>query len=115
VLVADEVTSPGLTKSHVVITAVDVAAGVRWSTAFDVTLPFDPAELSAHYGVFVDSVGTVVVTAGHIAGLDLATGSVQWSLDPPKAQVCLRPAVLGAGGSLIATQCDGTVFLARDP
>ncbi|MGH7295663.1 MAG: PQQ-binding-like beta-propeller repeat protein [Polyangiaceae bacterium] len=115
VLVADEITSPGQTKSHVVVMAVDTALGPRWTTAFDVTLPFDPAELSAHYGVFVDAAGTVVVTAGHVAGLDLSSGSIVWTLDAPEPQSCLRPAVLGAGGSIVATQCDGTVFLGRDP
>ena len=91
------------------------SGGVRWSTPFDVTLPFDPAEMNAHYGVFVDAQGTVVVTAGNVQGLDLATGAVEWTLDAPVVQSCLRPVVLGAGGSLVGTQCDGTVFLARDP
>jgi hypothetical protein len=115
VLVANEVTSPGNTQSHVVVTAISASGGVRWSTPFDVTLPFDPAERNAHYGVFVDAQGTVVVTAGNVQGLDLATGAVEWTLDAPVVQSCLRPVVLGPGGSLVGTQCDGTVFLARDP
>jgi outer membrane protein assembly factor BamB len=68
-----------------------------------------------HYGVFVDAAGTVIVTAGTVMGLDLASGSVLWTLQPAKPNVCLRPAVLGVGGAILATQCDGTVFLARDP
>jgi hypothetical protein len=115
VLVADEITSPGNTSSHVVVTAISASGGVRWSTPFDVTLPFDPAERNAHYGVFVDAQGTVVVTAGNVQGLDLATGAVEWTLESPVVQSCLRAVVLGAGGSLVGTQCDGTVFLARDP
>jgi hypothetical protein len=80
-----------------------------------VTLPYDPADLTTHYGLFVDASGTVIVTAGGVMGLDFATGSVEWTLQPARPQSCLRPAVLGAGGAIIATQCDGTVMLARDP
>jgi hypothetical protein len=80
-----------------------------------VTLPYDPANLETHYGVFVDAAGTVVVTAGSVMGLDLGSGSVLWTLEPASTNSCLRPAVLGTGGAIVATQCDGTVFLARDP
>jgi hypothetical protein len=115
VLLADEATAPGLTKAQMQIIAVDASGKTRWTTPLDVTLPYDPADLTTHYGVFVDGAGTVVVTAGSVMGLDLASGSVLWTLQPAKPESCLRPAVLGAGGSIIATQCDGTVFLARDP
>jgi hypothetical protein len=115
VLVAEEVASAASTTAHVVVTAIDPSSGVLWSTPFDATLPFDPAEIDTHYGLFVDSEGTVVVTAGHVTGLDLASGAVLWTLRPPDGQSCLRPVVLGLGGSLIGTQCNGLVFLARDP
>ena len=115
VLLADEATAPGLTKAQMQIIAVEASGKTRWTTPLDVTLPYDPADLTTHYGVFVDGAGTVVVTAGSVMGLDLANGSVLWTLQPAKPESCLRPAVLGAGGSIIATQCDGTVFLARDP
>ena len=115
ILLANEATAPGLTKSHVEITAVDVSGATRWTTPLDVTLPYDPATLTTHYGVFVDGSGTVVVTAGAVTGIDLATGAVLWTVQAPNAHACLRPAVLGAGGAILASQCDGTVFLARDP
>jgi hypothetical protein len=115
VLLANEGTAPGLTKAHVQVIAVDTSGKTRWTTPFDVTLPYDPADLTTHYGVFVDAAGTVVVTAGTVMGLDLGSGSVLWTLQPAKAESCLRPAVLGTGGAILATQCDGTVFLARDP
>jgi hypothetical protein len=115
VLIADEATSPGLTKARVQIIAVEPSGQTRWTTPLDVSLPYDPANLMTHYGVFVDAAGTVIVTAGTVMGLDLASGSVLWTLQPAKPNVCLRPAVLGVGGAILATQCDGTVFLARDP
>ncbi|HEY3817286.1 MAG TPA: hypothetical protein VGL81_08955 [Polyangiaceae bacterium] len=116
VLLADEASAPGLTKAHLQILAVEPWGGhVRWTTPLDVTLPYDPANLTTHYGLFVDAAGTVVVTAGTVMGLDLASGAVLWTLQPANATSCLRPAVLGTGRSIIATQCDGTVFLARDP
>ena len=115
VLLADEATAPGLTKAQMQIIAVEASGKTRWTTPLDVTLPYDPANLTTHYGVFVDGAGTVVVTAGSVMGLDLASGSLLWTLQPAKPESCLRPAVLGAGGSIIATQCDGTVFLAGDP
>ena len=115
VLLADEASAPALTKSALQIIAIDPSGKTRWTTPLDVTLPYDPADLTTHYGLFVDASGTVVVTAGTVMGLDLATGSVEWTLQPSKPQSCLRPAVLGAGGAIIATQCDGTVLLARDP
>jgi hypothetical protein len=115
VLLADEASAPALTKSALQIIAIDPSGKTRWTTALDVTLPYDPADLTTHYGLFVDASGTVIVTAGTVMGLDLATGSVEWTLQPAKPQSCLRPAVLGAGGAIIATQCDGTVLLARDP
>jgi hypothetical protein len=114
-LLANEVSSPGLTKTTVQVIAVDSTGKTRWTTPLDVTLPYDPAALTTHYGLFVDGAGTVVVTAGAVTGIDLASGSVLWTLQPPKAESCLRPAVLAAGGAILATQCDGTVFLARDP
>jgi outer membrane protein assembly factor BamB len=115
VLLANEVSAPGITKTNVKILAVDTSGQTRWSTSLDVTLPFDPATLTTHYGLFVDGGGTVVVTAGALTGIDLATGSVLWTLQPPNSSACLRPAVLGANGAILATQCDGTVFLAADP
>jgi hypothetical protein len=115
VLLADEVSAPGLTKSVVTVVAVDSSGKTRWTTSFDVDLPFDPATLSTHYGVFVDGGGTVVVTAGALTGIDLASGSVLWTLQAPHPTSCLRPAVLGANGAILASQCDGTVFLAADP
>jgi hypothetical protein len=114
-LLADEATSPGLTKSELAIIAVDASGKTRWTTPLDVTLPYDPADLTTHYGLFVDAAGTVVVTAGSVMGLSLVSGTVLWTLEPANPKSCLRPAVLGAGGSIVATQCDGTVFLARDP
>jgi hypothetical protein len=115
ILLANEVSSPGLTKATVQIVAVDASRQTRWTTPLDVSLDYDPATLATHYGLFVDGAGTVVVTAGAITGIDLATGSILWTLQPPSSRSCLRPAVLGAGGSILASQCDGTVFLARDP
>jgi len=114
-LLANEVASPGLTKSAVQIIAIDAAGHTRWTTPLDVSLQYDPATLTTHYGVFVDGAGTVVVTAGAISGIELASGSIRWTVQPPNAHACLRPAVLGAGGAILASQCDGTVFLARDP
>ncbi|HEY6463499.1 MAG TPA: hypothetical protein VIY73_25200, partial [Polyangiaceae bacterium] len=114
-LYANEASAPGLTKAHVTVTAVDPKTlRARWTTAFDPQLPYDPAVLSAHYAVFVDAGGTVVVTAGTIAGFDLQTGAERWTLVAPHPESCLRPGVLGPGGSIVATQCDGTVFLASD-
>ena len=115
VLLANEVTSPGLTKAEVQILAVDASGKTRWKTPLDVTLPYDPATLATHYGLFVDGAGTVVVTAGAVTGIDLGSGSVLWTVLAPNAHACVRPAVLGAGGAIVASQCDGTVFLARDP
>jgi outer membrane protein assembly factor BamB len=114
-LLANEVASPGLTKAAVQILAIDTSGQTRWTTPLDVTLEYDPAALTTHYGLFVDGAGTVVVTAGAITGIDLSTGAILWTLQPPNAHACLRPAVLGAGGAILASQCDGTVFLARDP
>jgi hypothetical protein len=115
VLYANEASAPGLTKTHVTLAAVDPSTfRARWTTAFDASLPYDPAVLGAHYGVFIDAGGTVVVTAGTITGFDLQSGVQRWSLVAPHPDACLRPAVLGPGGSIVATQCDGTVFLARD-
>jgi hypothetical protein len=115
VLLANEATSPGLTKAAAEIYAVDASGQTRWSTTLQATLPYDPATLSTHYGLFVDGSGTVIVTAGAITGIDLATGTTLWTLQPPHAKSCLRPAVLGANGAILASQCDGTIFLARDP
>jgi hypothetical protein len=115
VLLANEASSPGLTKAEVQILAVDASGGMRWTTTLDATLPYDPAALPTHYGLFVDASGTVVVTVGAVTGIDLATGSTLWTLQPPNPRSCLRPAVLGAAGAIIASQCDGTVFLASDP
>jgi outer membrane protein assembly factor BamB len=115
VLLANEASSPGLTEALVQIIAVDTTGNTMWTTPLDVTMPFDPAALTTHYGVFVDAAGTVVVTAGQITGLDLATGAIKWTLAPPVPSACLRPAVLGLDGAILATQCDGTLFLARDP
>lgn len=115
VLLANEATSPGLTKAAVEIYAIDASGQTRWSTTLDATLPYDPATLATHYGLFVDASGTVVVTAGAVTGIDLATGATRWTLQPPHPQSCLRPAVLGADGAILASQCDGTIFLARDP
>ncbi len=114
-LLADEATSPGLTQSSLQIIAVGASGQTLWTTPLDVTLPYDPAALTTHYGLFVDAAGTVVVTAGSVMGLSLASGAVLWTLEPANPKSCLRPAVLGTGGSIVATQCDGTVFLARDP
>ena len=115
VLLANEVTSPGLTKATVQILAIDASGATRWTTPLDVSLNYDPATLTTHYGLFVDGAGTVVVTAGAVTGIDLATGAILWTVQAPSAHSCLRPAVLGAGGAIVASQCDGTVFLARDP
>ena len=115
VLLADEVSTPTETKTHVTVTAIDPSGSTRWTATLDVALPYDPAALSTHYGLFVDAAGTVVVTAGTVTGIDLASGTVLWTLQPPNTRSCLRPAVLGAGGAIVASQCDGTIFLARDP
>jgi hypothetical protein len=115
VLLANEATSPGLTKAEVQIYAIDASGQTRWSTTLQAILPYDPATLTTHYGLFVDASGTVIVTAGSITGIDLASGTTLWTLQPPHAQSCLRPAVLGANGAILASQCDGTIFLARDP
>jgi outer membrane protein assembly factor BamB len=115
VLLADESPSPGQTKTHVTVSAIDASGSLRWTTPLDAQLPYDPASVAAHYGLFVDAGGTVIVTAGSMTGLDLGSGSVVWTLQPPDPTQCLRAAVLGAGGSILASQCDGTIFLARDP
>jgi outer membrane protein assembly factor BamB len=96
--------------------AIDSNTGaMRWTTTFDFPFIFTPNGPATHFGLFVDPTGMVVVTAGAVRGLDLGTGSTVWTLHPPNANVCLQPAVLGVGGSILAAQCDGTVFLARDP
>lgn len=115
VMLVDEAPSPGVTKAHVTLVALDASGGTHWTTSLDASLPYDPAATSAHYGVFADASGMLVVTAGSVTGVDGASGSVLWTVQPPNAHSCLRGAVLGAGGSILATQCDGTVFLARDP
>ena len=115
VLLVNGVGSSRATEAEVQLTAIDAAGTTRWTTKFVVTIPSYPAALAAPYGMFVDGAGTVVVTAGAIEGVDLATGTRLWSVQPPHADSCLRPAVLGAGGAVLASQCDGTVFLARDP
>jgi hypothetical protein len=115
VLLADEASSPGTTKTHVQIVAIDPSGSTRWTTTLDESLPFDPAATATHYGLFVDSDGTVIVTAGVVTGIALSSGSVLWTVKPASPASCLRPAVLGTGGSILASQCDGTVFLARDP
>ena len=115
VLLADEASAPGATKTHVQIVALDASGSTRWTTTLDESLPFDPAATGTHYGVFVDSDGTVIVTAGVVTGIALSSGSVLWTVQAPSSASCLRPAVLGTGGSILASQCDGTVFLARDP
>jgi len=114
VLLANETSAPGATKTHVEIVAIDASGKTRWTTGLDESLQFDPAALQNHYGLFVDSEGTVIVTAGVVTGISLSSGSVLWTVQAPSASSCLRPAVLGTGGSVVASQCDGTVFLARD-
>ncbi|HEY6463335.1 MAG TPA: hypothetical protein VIY73_24380, partial [Polyangiaceae bacterium] len=89
-LLANETASPGLTKSHLVVTAIDAAGAVRWSTPLDATLNYDPADLTTHYGIFVDAAGTVLVTAGSVTALDLASGTVEWTLAPANPRECLR-------------------------
>jgi hypothetical protein len=116
VLLASENLTPGSRQTQLQIIAVDDHSGAtRWTSSFTFPLLYDPSGPSAHYGLFVDPAGTIVVTAGSVMGLDLATGSTLWTLQPPNPNACLRPAVLGAGGSILAAQCDGTLFLARDP
>lgn len=115
VLLADELSAPGLTKAHLTLVAIGASGNTRWTTNLDVQLGFDPADLGAHYGLFVDAAGTVVVMAGTLTGVDLDSGSVLWTLEPPHTGSCLRPAVLGIEASIVALQCDGTLFLARDP
>jgi outer membrane protein assembly factor BamB len=114
-MLVDEAPSPGVTKAHITLVALEASGATRWTTTLDASLPYDPAATSAHYGIFADASGMLVVTAGSVTGLDGASGKVLWTLQPPNAHACLRPAVLGAGGSILATQCDGTVFMARDP
>jgi outer membrane protein assembly factor BamB len=115
VMLADEAPAPGATKAHATIVSVDPQGHPRWTTTLDSALPYDPAATSAHYGLFVDAAGTVVVTAGSVTALDGATGSTLWTVTPPTSSACVRPAVLGAGASIVVSQCDGTIVLARDP
>jgi outer membrane protein assembly factor BamB len=100
----------GNCSSRAGLTPVDAPAApsVRWSitlpgttTTSDDFEPYDPS-------------GTVVVTAGSVVALDLASGAKLWDVEPPNTNACLEPAVLGANGAILAAQCDGTHFLARD-
>ena len=59
VLLSDETPSPGQTKAHVTVLALDPSGTQRWSTPLDATLAYDPAATDAHYGLFVDGAGTV--------------------------------------------------------
>jgi hypothetical protein len=115
VLLVEPSVAATVTTAHLTVAAIEPSGGTRWSTGLDASLAYDPAAGGAAFGLFVDAAGTVVVTAGALWGLDGTLGLVRWTLQPPEPHVCLRPAVLGAGGSVLATQCDGTVFLARDP
>jgi outer membrane protein assembly factor BamB len=114
-MLAEESPAPGATKAHATIVAFDPQGNQRWTAPLDSSLPYDPAATSAHYGLFVDAAGTVVVSAGTVTALDGATGATLWTVTPPTSSSCVRPAVLGAGASIVLSQCDGTIFLARDP
>jgi outer membrane protein assembly factor BamB len=65
---------------------------------------------------FLTSDGTVVALGDDVRGLDLATGAMRWSVAPPSgafpAGVC--DAALTSTGSIVALQCNGTVFGAAD-
>lgn len=116
VLLAYEAPSPGDTQTHLELLAVDPGTGVtRWTSTFDFRLVFNPSSPGGHFGLFVDPAGTIVLTAGAVRGVDLATGSVLWTVPAPNESACLQPAVLGANRSIFAAQCDGSVFMARDP
>ncbi len=116
VLLAQEAASPGDKSTEVQLLAVDPRSGAtRWTSKFDFDLEFNPSAPADHFGVFVDPGGTIVLTAGVVRGVDLVTGSTLWTVAPPNPSSCLQPAVLGAHGSILAAQCDGTVFMARDP
>ncbi|HEY8090131.1 MAG TPA: hypothetical protein VIF09_19855, partial [Polyangiaceae bacterium] len=115
VLLVQPSVSATATTARLTVLGIEPSGSTRWSTSLDAILAYDPAAGGTPFGLFVDSAGAVVVTAGALWGLDGALGLVRWTLQPPEPHECVRPAVLGAGGSILATQCDGTVFLARDP
>jgi outer membrane protein assembly factor BamB len=111
-LLPQEFAAPGGGKVSIRVVALDPQGTEQWTYSKSFPFPFTPSATSAHYGLFVDPTGLIVVTAGSVFALDLASGSKVWEVDPPNPHVCLEPAVLGANGSILATQCDGTMFLA---
>jgi hypothetical protein len=116
VLLANEIPTPGNTRVELQVVAINPSfEGLRWTAMSNFSPAYTPSSPQDHYGIFVDPNGTVVVSAGVVEGLDLGTGDTLWQVAPPNPSSCMEPAVLGAGGSILAAQCDGSVFLASDP
>jgi outer membrane protein assembly factor BamB len=116
-LLANEFPAPGQTMIHFTVIAVAPALEhPRWTATFDSPLQYTPFAPPNLFGLFVDPSGTVVVSGGDvIQAFDLATGATVWQLAPAHPMSCMEPAVLGAEGAVVAAQCDGSIFLARDP
>jgi outer membrane protein assembly factor BamB len=55
--------------------------------------------------------GTVVTFGAGITALDGTTGNVHWQL---ATDACIVDAALASDGSIVALNCDGTLFGASD-
>jgi hypothetical protein len=86
------------------VAAIDASAHPLWQ----VTGSFADA--------FLTSDGTVVVFGDDVRGLDLATGATRWSVAPPSNAIPqgVCDATLTSAGSVVALQCNGTLFGAAD-
>jgi len=102
-------------RTSVTLVAYDASGNLRWTRAWSYYAFYFPSDPTLRYGLFVDPVGTVVATAGSIIAFDASTGDKLWQIDGPHPGYCVEPAVLGVGASVLAMQCDGSLFLARDP
>jgi hypothetical protein len=116
VLLANELRSPGQTQIQVSVVAIaQELLTPRWTTTFEFPLEYTPFGNESLYTMFVDLSGTIVVTGGTAQAIDLATGKLLWNVAPPHSHSCVEPGALGAGGAIVVPQCDGSIFLARDP
>lgn len=63
----------------------------------------------------VASDGTVVAWGSStIVGLDETSGTTKWELAAPSPSACIQSLALTSNGTLVALQCDGTLFGASD-
>lgn len=65
------------------------------------------------YDAFAGQQGGVVITSGDIFAVEIATGRELWQVVPSDPFSCVSPVVLSVDGTLVAGQCDGSVFQAR--